>query len=451
LAWTDNTETVNATGDFGWTFTPSDTTAYNVITGNVNVVANPPTIIYTDDKGVELNESVVTIAHDNSTPGNVVTLTVDVKDLSTNQLLGIAIKDGSNADISTAVGLAETPDKIGKEFTFTMPASDVTVEVTVGAPKKIKINGTSEIDLKNGSIAKDSDGQDIEDNLAWSYFTNTLTMNGFNGKHIGMEGDMGEVTIFLIGQNTLTLNGGTFALDFSAASGKAPNVIIKGNNVASDKLTVESAMGFSGNLAGNFSKGFTLDNATFDLTFETASTGLIKAITGQTGSDVVLKNGGILNVSIERDVSTANNATGLNVTSLTIKDTAKATINVLDKQSTEGAILAGANTLTGNIYATPYVKKGYEISAVIVNGTGTFANPQEIEVKVKSGVDNIDITDIEVPAGGITGKVYTDDSFDTEALDPITFDGAGKAVVYVKTTKGSTDSYFKINITKDTL
>ncbi|NLB51370.1 MAG: hypothetical protein GX808_00305, partial [Syntrophomonadaceae bacterium] len=41
LAWTDSATVVNATGDFEWTFTPTDTTLYNVVTGTVNVVANP--------------------------------------------------------------------------------------------------------------------------------------------------------------------------------------------------------------------------------------------------------------------------------------------------------------------------------------------------------------------------------------------------------------------------
>ena len=43
LAWTDSATVVNATGNFGWTFTPTDTDTYNVVTGTVNVVANPPT------------------------------------------------------------------------------------------------------------------------------------------------------------------------------------------------------------------------------------------------------------------------------------------------------------------------------------------------------------------------------------------------------------------------
>ncbi|SDZ37987.1 HYR domain-containing protein, partial [Proteiniborus ethanoligenes] len=41
LAWTDSTTVVNATGNFEWTFTPDDQVTYNVITGDVNVVANP--------------------------------------------------------------------------------------------------------------------------------------------------------------------------------------------------------------------------------------------------------------------------------------------------------------------------------------------------------------------------------------------------------------------------
>lgn len=40
LAWTDVNKVVNETGNFEWTFTPSGTTAYNVITGMVGVVAN---------------------------------------------------------------------------------------------------------------------------------------------------------------------------------------------------------------------------------------------------------------------------------------------------------------------------------------------------------------------------------------------------------------------------
>lgn len=37
LAWNDDTTVVNATGDFAWTFTPTDTTTYNIVTGTVSV------------------------------------------------------------------------------------------------------------------------------------------------------------------------------------------------------------------------------------------------------------------------------------------------------------------------------------------------------------------------------------------------------------------------------
>lgn len=37
LAWTDDTQIVNATGDYGWTFTPTDTATYEVVTGTITV------------------------------------------------------------------------------------------------------------------------------------------------------------------------------------------------------------------------------------------------------------------------------------------------------------------------------------------------------------------------------------------------------------------------------
>jgi hypothetical protein len=40
LAWDNNTTVVNATGNFGWTFTPTDMDTYNVVTGNVSVTVN---------------------------------------------------------------------------------------------------------------------------------------------------------------------------------------------------------------------------------------------------------------------------------------------------------------------------------------------------------------------------------------------------------------------------
>ncbi|SDZ40826.1 hypothetical protein SAMN05660462_03063, partial [Proteiniborus ethanoligenes] len=230
LAWTDDTTVVNATGDFGWTFTPDDQVAYNVITGNVEVTVNPPTIIYTDDKGAELDGLVVTVTHDKSTPGNVVTLTVDVKDLSTNQLLGIVVKDGSDNDISDTVDLAETPDKIGQEFTFTMPANDVTVAVTVGAPnKKLLINSDNNsnvVTLRNGIIESDGYGENLNDTLRWSYFNNTLTMNGFTGSYLAnLQSETFIFDIQVKGENKITRNwnGGTLTLD--------GNTIIKGDGI----------------------------------------------------------------------------------------------------------------------------------------------------------------------------------------------------------------------------
>ena len=57
-------------------------------------------------------------------------ITINVTPDEGQQLLGLAIKDSNDTDISEIVGLTETPGQEGQEFTFTMPASDVTVAVS---------------------------------------------------------------------------------------------------------------------------------------------------------------------------------------------------------------------------------------------------------------------------------------------------------------------------------
>lgn len=85
-----------------------------------------------------------------------------------------------------------------------MPASDVTVEVTVGEPKTIKVGSTTPINLVNGAL-KDSSSTDIT-GLSWSYFHNTLTMNGYEGSYI-QEGSLKDITIKVVGNNnTLNVN-----------------------------------------------------------------------------------------------------------------------------------------------------------------------------------------------------------------------------------------------------
>lgn len=74
-----------------------------------------------------------------------------------------------------------TEDEIGKKYTFVMPNNAVSVSVTVGEPKKLDIalGVTTQTPLINGILEKFSD-------LTWSYFTNTLTLNNYEGNHLGV-------------------------------------------------------------------------------------------------------------------------------------------------------------------------------------------------------------------------------------------------------------------------
>ncbi len=153
------------------------------------------------------NGEISTSAFENqASKGEKITITVTSE--NGEQLLALSIKDSESNDLSKSVELAEIPDKIGQEFTFIMPGKDVTIDATIGeSDKNIMYNagivGAGEIPLINGNL-KDDASKEI-DSLTWSYFTNTLTLNGFEGNYLGRANNNAtDFDLELKGTNTIT-------------------------------------------------------------------------------------------------------------------------------------------------------------------------------------------------------------------------------------------------------
>ena len=67
LTWDDDTVTVEETGLFAWTFTPTNTTDYEIVTGNVEVIANvDKTELETEINAANINKTTVVVSVDGS-------------------------------------------------------------------------------------------------------------------------------------------------------------------------------------------------------------------------------------------------------------------------------------------------------------------------------------------------------------------------------------------------
>ena len=200
-----NTFTVNGENkitelkDNKYTFTITEDTIIAVTyTGEYALISSGDDVVE-----FKVNDSPVTTAK----KGDTVTMTVTPGDEG-EELIGAVIKGISKDEV--------TELEPGQEFTFTMPAADVDVKITVGMPnKKLNINeghiGFGYITLTNGQL-KNNNNDDIE-GLSWSYFTNTLTMDGFEGSYLGfVQGNDFGFDLELINENSISSTNSEAAL-----------------------------------------------------------------------------------------------------------------------------------------------------------------------------------------------------------------------------------------------
>lgn len=177
LAWTDDTTVVPATGDFGWTFTPTDTTTYNVVTGTVNVIANPVTLssiaittpatktAYKVGEALDITGMVVTGTYSNLTtkPETVVagdvsgfdssavvatqTLTVTVGGKTVTYDISVAKVDGPALTGVTIDDVANTVSGITAAMEFSTDGTTWTV-YNEGTPNLPDLTGTVALQVR---------------------------------------------------------------------------------------------------------------------------------------------------------------------------------------------------------------------------------------------------------------------------------------------------------------
>ena len=150
IKWNDaETTVVEANKSYGWTFTPTDTTNYNTLTGSIELYHKSGTgtgtgvstypITVKDAKNGD-----VTASHKTASKGTAVTLTVTPD--KGYVLDTLTVLDGNDKELKLT-------EKNGK-FTFTMPAGKVTVAATFKASAPIGKNPF--IDVPAGSYYEDA-------------------------------------------------------------------------------------------------------------------------------------------------------------------------------------------------------------------------------------------------------------------------------------------------------
>ena len=126
IAWDDGDETtVTANTSYGWTFTPEDTGNYTVLTGTLR----PYTVSSGGGDGGSSGYTVTVEDTDNGT------VTVSPKSASKGTTVTITVKPDSGYELDTLKVTDKNGDKLSVtekngKYTFTMPASKVTVKVS---------------------------------------------------------------------------------------------------------------------------------------------------------------------------------------------------------------------------------------------------------------------------------------------------------------------------------
>ena len=258
---------------------------------------------------------------------------------------------------------------VGSVYTFTMPAEDVTVTVTVGEPdKSINVGGTS-VNLVNGIL---NDGNNDIDELSWSYFHDTLTMDGYTGTYLATVADnITALNIKVVGENTLTA-GKKEALSFTGG------ITIVGEGKNSSTLTVK-VTGSSPTRAiyvGN--QNISVKNATLDIDANLSNgSNLIYGIYGG-GAKV---EGGHLEVKVNKSNGSQKNAYGIRGI-LTLENEGTANIEVIGAEGT-----TGISTHNG----APWISSASKVVTGYTAGDGVSAEKPFVmtEVKVPSSVTKI--------------------------------------------------------------
>ena len=184
LAWTAPSTKVNATGNFGWTFTPNKTALYNIITGTVKVTANPKS---TDggsggggsstsapkEQDVKIEKNIengsITVNPKSAKEGDTVTITV--KSDKGYEIDKITVTDKNGKDIKVT-------EKNGK-YTFTMPETEVIIDgefVPLSSAPEISVLDKF-IDVKKGDWYYDNVEYAVKNGLMVGTASNLFSPN----------------------------------------------------------------------------------------------------------------------------------------------------------------------------------------------------------------------------------------------------------------------------------
>ncbi|NLB10560.1 MAG: hypothetical protein GX834_05780, partial [Clostridiaceae bacterium] len=185
------------------------------------------------------------------------------------------------------------------KYKFTMPGKNVNVNVTAGYHDIVYI-GNDNIYLTNGALK--ATGGNVIPGLSWSYFTNTLTLENYDGSDIRKD-TLNNLKIELIGENKITAFNRS-ALDFNSLE-------ITGTNKNTDKLVV--VVNNNDHCpnplnAITSSEKLDIENATLDVKFNVSITASVTGSKSFWGiySPNVGVDGGELKISLDRSDTDIN-------------------------------------------------------------------------------------------------------------------------------------------------
>ncbi|KXL51673.1 endo-1,4-beta-xylanase A precursor [Anaerotignum neopropionicum] len=157
LDWDAPTTEVTTTGDFAWTFTPTDTTAYNVVTGTVSVTAN-----VVKETPVE-NEAVSATAVNAGQTLADSTLSGTFKNADNEAVLGTLDWDAPTTEVTTT-----------GDFAWTFTPTDTTAYNVVTGTVSVTANVVKETPVENEAVSATAvnAGQTLADSTLSGTFKN---------------------------------------------------------------------------------------------------------------------------------------------------------------------------------------------------------------------------------------------------------------------------------------
>ena len=250
----------------------------------------------------------------------------------------------------------------------------------------IKFSSPSQLYYKNTDEAGSFSGSDTDYNAHYDPNTGTLTLNGYDGGKIALEGaEQKDLTIKLIGDNKITVNTVSGDMGIVAMSSEKSNITITADDGSSGTLAINvtskgDAVGIGNNIAAGVKSGNVTIKGHADVQIEAKTLGTNKNSWGIYAGNVVIEE----NAKVAITVIAAENKGGDLVYGIyanrdtyatgdvTINTDGEITVDASQAGSWEKAYSIGVKSVGGNLTLT---KVGEMTVKWKKNKAGTYGAP----------------------------------------------------------------------------